>query len=324
MKIVNLDAVQVSADDLNWSPLEALGDVTLYDRTATEESPLILERIGDADIVVTGKTPISRETIDKCPGLKAIAVVATGYNVVDYRYAAEKGIPVLNVPAYGTQIVAQFAVGLLLEICHHVSHHDRAVKAGRWETCGDFCFWDFPVIELAGKTAGIIGLGSIGTATAGILKALGMRVLANSPHETPEGRALAEYVDLDRLYAESDVIFLHCPLFPENEKMINKESIAKMKDGVIIINNARGGLINEADLAGALNNGKVYAAGVDVVSEEPIHGDNPLLTAKNCLITPHMSWVATAARQRIIDITVENVRSVIEGRPQNVVNEVYK
>lgn len=324
MKIVNLDATQVTADDLNWDPLKPLGDVTLYDVTSTVESPLIPERIGDADIVITGKTPVSRETIDKCPGLLAILVVSTGYNAVDYEYAAEKGIPVLNVPGYGTRIVAQFAVGLLLEICHHVGHHDRAVKEGRWENCGDFCFWDYPVIELAGKTAGIIGLGAIGTVTAEILRALGMKVIANSPRETPEGRRVAEYVDPDRLYRESDVIFLHCPLFPETEKMINSESIGKMKDGVIIINNSRGGLIDEVALAAALNSGKVYAAGVDVVSEEPIHGDNPLLTAKNCLITPHMSWVATEARQRIVDITIDNVRSVLEGRPQNVVNGVHE
>lgn len=320
MKIVILDSYAENPGDLSWAPLAEMGELTIYDRTSTVESPLIVERIGEAQIVVTNKTPISKKTLDRCPNIKAIAVLATGYNVVDYSYAAKLGIPVMNVPAYGTQIVGQYTVALLMEICSHIGHHDQTVKAGRWESCLDFCYWDYPMIELAGKTAGIIGLGRIGQATARILNALDMKVLATGSRPTEEGRRLAEYVDLDTLYARSDVIFLHCPLFPETEGMINKDSIAKMKDGVILINSSRGGLIVEQDLADALNSGKVYAAAVDVVSTEPIHGDNPLLTAKNCIITPHIAWAAQAARQRILDITVANIRSVIDGKPQNVIN----
>ena len=321
MKIVVLDGFTENPGDLSWDALGQLGELTVYDRTSYVESPIIVERIGDAEIVVTNKTPISKETIDRCPNMKAIAVLATGYNVIDFKYAKEKGIPVINVPTYGTQIVGQYAVSLLMEICSHIGHHDRTVKEGKWENNIEWCYWDYPMIELYGKTAGIIGLGRIGKATARILGAMDMRVLAYDAFQSEEGRKLAEYVDLDTIYAESDVIFLHCPLFAENEKMINKDSIAKMKDGVIIINNSRGGLINEQDLADALNSGKVYAAGLDVVSTEPIKGDNPLLKAKNCIITPHISWAAQAARQRIMDITVANIKSFIEGNPINVVNK---
>ena len=307
--------------DLSWAELEKLGEVTVYDRTSYEESPLIAERIKDAEIVIMNKTPISKATIDKCPNLKLIAVLATGYNVVDYDYAKEKGIPVVNVPTYGTQIVGQYAVGLLLEICSHYGHHAQTVQEGKWENCEDWCYWDYPMIELYGKTAGVIGLGRIGQATAKILNALDMRVLAFDAHESESGKKLAEYVDLDTLLKESDVIFLHCPLFPSTEGMINKESIAKMKDGVILINNSRGQLVVEQDLADALNSGKVYAAGLDVVSTEPIMGDNPLLKAKNCLITPHISWAAQASRQRIMDITVNNVKAFLDGEAINVVNK---
>ena len=320
MKIVVLDGYTENPGDLSWDAMKALGEVTIYDRTSYVESPLIVERIGDAEIVVINKTPISKETIDACPNLKAIAVLATGYNVVDYNYAREKKIPVLNVPTYGTQIVGQYAVGLLLEICSHYAHHDQAVKEGRWEHNDDWCFWDYPMIELYGKTAGIIGLGRIGQATARILNALNMKVLANDKFESESGKEVAEYVDRDTLFRESDVIFLHCPLFPDTEGIINKENIAKMKDGVIIINNSRGGLVIEQDLADALNSGKVYAAGLDVVSTEPIRGDNPLLKAKNCMITPHISWAAKASRQRIMDITVNNIKAFMDGAPVNVVN----
>lgn len=320
MKIVVLDGYTENPGDLSWDELSKLGDLTVYDRVSYEESPVIREKIGDADIVITNKTPISRETIDACPNLKAIAVLATGYNVIDYEYAAQKNIPVMNVPTYGTQIVGQYAVGLLLEICSHYAHHDQAVKEGRWEHNQDWCFWDYPMIELYGKTAGIIGLGRIGQSTAKILDAMNMKVIAFDTFQSDAGRQVAEYVDLDTLLAQSDVIFLHCPLFPSTEGIINKENIAKMKDGVILINNSRGQLVVEQDLADALNSGKVYAAGLDVVSTEPIHGDNPLLTAKNCLITPHISWAAQAARQRIMDITVNNVKSFEDGKPVNVVN----
>lgn len=320
MKIVVLDGYTENPGDLSWEGLETLGDVTVYDRTSYIEDPVIAERIGDADVVVINKTPISRETIDSCPNLKLVAVLATGYNVVDCAYAKEKGIPVVNVPAYGTQIVGQYAVGLLLEICSHYAAHDAAVKDGRWEHNVDWCFWDYPMIELYGKTAGIIGLGRIGQSSAGILKAMGMRVLASDKFESEAGRKVAEYVDRDTLFAQSDVIFLHCPLFPDTEGIINRDNIAKMKDGVIIINNSRGQLVVEQDLADALNSGKVYAAGLDVVSTEPIQSDNPLLTAKNTIITPHISWAARASRQRIMDITTDNVKAFMNGAPVNVVN----
>ena len=293
MKIVILDGAVENPGDLSFAPLEELGEVTVYDRTSLVETPLVAQRIEDADVVITNKTPIGRMTIDACPGIRLICVLATGYDVVDYKYAHEKGIPVVNVPAYGTEIVAQYAVALLLEICSHVAHHDAEVKKGRWKNSTDWCFWDYPMIELAGKTAG---------------------------HETPEGRKVAEYVDKDTLYRESDVIFLHCPLFPETEKMINRETIAKMKDGVIIINDSRGALIDEQALAEALNSGKVYAAGLDVVSTEPVQDDNPLLHAKNTIITPHIAWAAKEARQRILDITADNIRAFSEGKPVNVVN----
>lgn len=320
MKIVVLDGFTENPGDLSWAGLEALGEVTVYDRTSYVESPLIAERIGGADVAISNKTPISRETINKCPNLKAIAMLATGYNVVDYNYAREKGIVVQNVPAYGTQIVGQYAVGLLMEICSHIGHHDQTVKAGKWESSADWCYWDFPMIELYGKTAGIIGLGRIGQATAKILNALSMKVLAYDAYQSDAGRQVAEYVDLDTLFAQADVIFLHCPLFPETEGIINRANINKMKDGVIIINNSRGQLVVEQDLADALNSGKVYAAGLDVVSTEPIKADNPLKTAKNTIITPHISWAAQAARRRIMDITVNNVKSVADGAPVNVVN----
>lgn len=321
MKIVVLDGYTENPGDLSWEELEKLGELVVYDRVSYAEDPIIREKIADADIVITNKTPISKETLDTCPNIKAIAVLATGYNVVDYEYAKEKGIPVMNVPTYGTQIVGQYAVGLLMEICSHYGHHDQTVKEGKWENNADWCYWDYPMIELYGKTAGIIGLGRIGQSTARILNAMDMKVLAYDAFQSEAGKKLAEYVELDELLAKSDVIFLHCPLFPSTEGIINKENIAKMKDGVILINNSRGQLVVEQDLADALNSGKVYAAGLDVVSTEPIKGDNPLLTAKNCLITPHISWAAQAARQRIMDITVNNVKSFVEGNPTNVVNK---
>ena len=321
MKIVVLDGYTENPGDLSWEGMEKFGELTVYDRTSYVDSPLIAERIGDAEVAVINKTPISKATIDACPNLKCIAVLATGYNVVDYNYAKQKGIIVQNVPTYGTQIVGQYAVGLLLEICSHYGHHDKTVKEGRWESNVDWCYWDYPMIELYGKTAGIIGLGRIGQATAKILNALNMKVIAYDAFQSESGKQVAEYVDLDTLLAQSDVIFLHCPLFPETEGIINKDNIAKMKDGVIIINNSRGQLIVEQDLADALNCGKVYAAGLDVTSTEPIMPNNPLKTAKNTIITPHISWAAQAARQRIMDITVDNIQSYADGNPVNVVNK---
>lgn len=322
MKIVVLDGYTENPGDISWAPLEELGDVTVYDRTSYEESPLIAERIGDAEVAVINKTPISKDTIDKCPGLKAIAVLATGYNVVDYDYAAEKGIPVMNVPVYGTDNVSQFAVSLLLEVCSHIGHHSDSVLAGEWASNADWCYWHYPMIEVSGKTAGIIGLGRIGTNTAKILRAMNVNVLAYDAHQHDAGRAVAEYVELDELLAKSDFIFLHCPLFPATKGLINKDNIAKMKDGVILINNSRGPLVVEQDLYEALESGKVAAAAVDVVSTEPIREDNVLLKAKNCIITPHISWATKEARERIMQTTADNIRAFAEGSAVNVVNGV--
>ena len=321
MKIVVLDGYTENPGDLSWAPLEALGELTVYDRTSYVEAPIIAERIGDAEIVVMNKTPISKETIDKCPNIKAIAVLATGYNVVDYNYAKEKGIPVLNVPTYGTASVSQFSIALLLEICHHIGHHSKSVHDGNWANNVDWCYWDYPLIELEGKTIGIIGFGRIGQAEGRIAKAMGMNVLAYDLYPNDSGKAIGEYVDLDTLLAKSDVVSLHCNLTPENTGLINKDTIAKMKDGAILINNARGQLINEQDVADALNSGKLGAAGLDVVYTEPIKADNPLLKAKNCIITPHISWAPKESRQRIMDITANNVKSFLDGNPVNVVNK---
>ena len=319
MKIVVLDGYTENPGDLSWETLQQFGDVTVYDRTPYDDDEII-RRIGDAEIVLTNKCPVSRKTIDECTNLKFISVLATGYNIVDYKYAAEKGIPVSNVPAYGTDSVGQFAIALLLEICHHVQHHSDAVHDGRWASNPDWCFWDYPLIELAGKTMGIIGFGRIGQTTGRIAKAMGMRILATGSRETEAGREIAEYTDLDTLLKESDVIALHCPLFPDTEGIINKDTIARMKDGVIIINNSRGQLVVEQDLADALNSGKVSAAGLDVVSSEPIKEDNPLLSARNCLITPHISWAPKEARTRIMECTEKNIRSFVDGEPVNVIN----
>ena len=320
MKIVVLDGYTENPGDLSWDGLRAFGDLTVYDRTDVHDTSEIIRRIGDAEIIFTNKTPISREILDACPSVRMVSVLATGYNVVDTAYAREKGIPVTNVPAYGTASVGQFAIALLLELCHHIGAHDQAVKSGRWERSVDFCFWDYPLVELDRKTMGIIGFGRIGQTTGRIAKALGMKVLAYDTHETESGREIASYVDLDTLLPESDVVSLHCPLFRETEGMINRETIGKMKDGAFLINNSRGQLVVEQDLADALNQGKLRGAAVDVVSTEPIRGDNPLLKAKNCIITPHMSWGSREARQRIMDCAEENVRQFLLGTPVNVVN----
>ena len=293
MKIVVLDGYTENPGDLSWDQLSCMGELTVYDRTSYVEAPIIAERIGDAEVIVTNKTPISKETMDKCPNLKMIAVLATGYNVINYDYAKEKGIPVCNVPTYGTACVGQYAIALLLEVCHHIGHHDKT---------------------------GIIGFGRIGQTTGRIAKALGMKVLAYDLYPNDSGKAIAEYVDLDTLLAQSDVVFLHCNLTADNEKMINKASIAKMKDGAILINNSRGQLIDEQDVTDALKAGKLAAAGLDVVYTEPIRADNPLLTAPNCIITPHMSWGAKEARQRIMDCTADNIRAYLDGEPIHVVN----
>ena len=320
MKIVVLDGYTENPGDLSWEELGKLGELTVYDRTSLTDEAETIARIGDAEIVFTNKTPITRKVLDACPGIRFISLLATGYNCVDYAYAREKGIPVANVPTYGTASVGQFAIALLLEICHHIGHHDASVHAGNWERCADWCYWDYPLIELAGKTMGIIGFGRIGQTTGRIARAMGMEVLAYDSHPSDAGRAIAEYVDLDALLARSDVVALHCPLFPETEGIINRETIAKMKDGAILLNNSRGPLVVEQDLADALNAGKLAAAGLDVVSTEPIRGDNPLLKAKNCIITPHISWAPKESRQRIMDCAVSNVKAFLSGSPVNVVN----
>ena len=320
MKIVVLDGYAENPGDLSWAPLEALGEVTVYDRTSLADEGETIARLSGAEIAVTNKTPITRRVIDACPRLRYITMLATGYNVVDAAYAREKGIPLSNIPAYGTAAVGQFAIALLLEICHHAAHHSDTVHAGKWAACADWCYWDYPLIELDGKTMGIIGFGRIGQQTGRIARALGMRVLACGSHPSDSGRAIADYVELDALLAASDVIALHCPLFPETEGIINRETIRKMKDGVILLNNSRGPLVVEQDLADALNSGKVYAAGLDVVSTEPIREDNPLLTAKNCIITPHISWAPRESRQRVMDTAAQNIRAYLDGAPINVVN----
>ena len=317
MKIVVLDGYTENPGDLSWKDLEALGETTIYDRTPVE---LVEERIGDAEIVITNKTPIDKEIFEKCQNIKYVGVLATGYNVVDVNTAAEKGIPVCNIPTYGTTAVAQMVFALLLEICHHVGTHSEAVKMGEWSNNVDWCFWKYPLIELAGKTMGIVGFGRIGKAVGRLAKAFGMNVLAYDEYENEEGKAIADYVTLDELYTKSDVISLHCPLFPATTGMICKESIAKMKDGVILINTSRGPLINEADLAEALQSKKVYAAGCDVVSTEPIKSDNRLLGCYNSILTPHIAWAPKESRQRLMDIAVDNVRNFLNGTTVNAVN----
>ena len=320
MKIVVLDGYTENPGDLSWDALRAFGEVTVYDRTAYTDAPIIAERIGEAEIAVVNKTPIRRATLDACPNLKFVAVLATGYNIVDCAYAKEKGVLVANVPAYGTAAVAQLSIALLLELCHHVGSHSDGVHAGKWSSSPDFCYWDHPLIELAGKTIGIIGFGRIGKAEGRIAAAMGMRVLAYSPHPSDEGRAIAEYVPLDTLLRESDVVSLHCNLTAENTGLICKETIEKMKDGAMLLNTARGQLLCEQDVADALNSGKLGGAAMDVVCTEPIPASSPLLTTKNCIITPHIAWAPLACRQRIMDTTVQNVRAFLAGTPQNIVN----
>ena len=317
MKLVILDGYTENPGDLSW---DGLAEVTVYDRTSLTDPAQTIARIADAEIVLTNKTPLPRAVFEACPNIKMVGVLATGYNVVDIACARERGIPVCNVPAYGTASVSQYAIALLLEACHHIGHHSDAVHAGRWASCPDWCFWDYPLIELEHKTIGIIGFGSIGQSVGKVARALGMNVLATGSHPTEAGKAIGTYVDLDTLYAQSDIISLHCPLFPENREMINKDAIAKMKDGVILLNTARGALIVEQDVADALNSGKMYAAGLDVAAVEPLPATSPLLTAKNCIMTPHIAWATKEARQRLMNIAVDNLRCFLDGKPQNVVN----
>lgn len=317
MKIVVTDGNAVNPGDLSWEFLQKYGDVTVYPRTPAE---LAVERLQDANMILINKTPITAQVLDACPHLKLICVLATGYNVVDCEAAKQRGIPVCNVPDYSTSAVSQFTFSLLLELCNAVGHHSRVVHEGAWCRCPDFCFWDTPQVELAGKTIGIIGFGRIGRAVGRIAKAFGMEVLAYNRSRCPEGEAIGRYVDLDTLLAQSDIVSLHCPLTDETRGIIGTQALQKMKDGAILLNTARGPLIDEAAVAAALRSGKLRGAGVDVVAQEPIPEDSPLLHAPNCLITPHMAWAPLESRQRIIDCTVRSIEGFLAGAPVNVVN----
>lgn len=318
MKIVILDARALNPGDLSYDVINQFGTVDLYQHTDNEADTV--RRIGDAEIVLTNKVPINERILAACPNIRLICVQATGYNIVDCEAAAKRKIPVCNVPSYGTAAVAQFTFALMLEICHRIGHHDQAVHDGKWCRCTNFCFWDTPQMELGGKTLGIVGFGRIGQAVAKIGQAFGMQILAYSRTIKPELTHLAEFVDMDTLLAHSDFVSLHCPLFANNTHMINRDSIAKMKDGAVLINTARGGLVDEEALRDALVSGKLSAAAVDVISREPMARDNPLLTAPNCIITPHIAWAPKESRQRLLDCVVENIRCFLAGKPQNVVN----
>lgn len=319
MKIVILDGYTENPGDLSWEGIAALGELKVYDRTPAE---LVVERIGDAEIVFSNKTVISQEILEQCPNIRYIGVLATGYNVIDVKAAKSRGIVVTNIPAYGTEAVSQYTIALLLELCHHIGAHSDSVKRGDWTKCKDFCYWNYPLIELAGKTIGIIGFGKIGRGTARIAQAFGMEVLAYNPSPIPEEQLTGKVrqVTLEELLTGSDVISLHCPLFPDTQGIINSETISKMKDGVLIINDSRGPLIVEEDLRDALISGKVAGAAVDVVSSEPIRVDNPLLTAPNIIITPHIAWAPKEARQRLMNIAVDNLKAFLNGKPENVVS----
>ena len=318
MKIVVLDGNALNPGDLSWDCLKQFGEVTVYDRTP--EQSMIISRIGQADIITTNKVPIAAAVLDACPSVKLICCLSTGYNVVDIHAAKKRGIPVCNVPDYSTSAVSQLTFALLLELCQRIGHHDEAVHGGRWAACPDFCFWDTPQMELSGKTIGIIGFGRIGRAVGRIARAMGMEVLAYSRSISPEGKEIGTYVDLDTLLRQSDIVSLHCPLFPETEGLINAEAIEKMKNGAILLNTSRGPVIDETAVANALHTGKLRGAAMDVVSEEPINPNNPLLTAPNCILTPHMAWAPVETRQRILHTTIQSINGFLTGTPVNVVN----
>jgi len=321
MKIVVLDGFTLNPGDLNWDGFKQFGELTVHDRT--DFSPeKVIETIGNAEIIFTNKTPLPKSVLSKTPSVKYIGVLATGYNVVDTVAAKELGIIVTNIPTYGTAAVAQFTLALILELCHHIGEHSRAVFNGDWTKSVDFCFWNYPLVELAGKTLGIIGFGRIGQATANIAQAFGLNVLAYDSVQNPDLESdTCKYATLDELLSKSDIISLHCPLFESTKGIINKDNIAKMKDGVLIINTSRGPLVVEEDLREALESGKVAGAAVDVVSSEPISEDNPLLKAKNCIITPHIAWAPKESRTRLMNTTIENLEAFIKGFPINVVNK---
>lgn len=320
MKIVNLDSYALNPGDLDWSPLKELGDCTFYDRTPVNDDNEILKRIGDAEIVLTNKTPLDEHVISTAPNLKYIGVTATGYNVIDTEAATKANIPVTNIPTYGTDAVAQFTFALLLEITSHVGLHNQLVHDGRWSSNPDFTFWAKPLTELQGKTLGLIGFGSIAKKVAEIGHAFSMNIIFYNHRPKTDLPNYVKQVSLEELYQQSDIISLHVPQTPETTEMINQEAISQMKDGVILINTARGGLISEKDVADALNDSKIAAAGVDVVQKEPIPADSPLLSAKNCYITPHIAWAPRETRNRLLGIVVDNLQAFLNGERLNVVN----
>lgn len=317
MKIVNLDGYTTNPGDLSWDWLGKYGDYTVYDRTNPDE---VIERSKEANALIINKTIITADMLNKLPNLKYIGLQSTGYNVVDCKAAKERGIVVSNIPAYSTNAVAQLVFAFILQITNKVSLHSDSVFNGEWCSCPDFCFWKAPLTELDGKIMGIIGFGSIGQRVAAIANAFGMSVLVHTPHPKPDKFTNVKFVELDELLANSDIITCHCPLTPATENLINKNAIAKMKTSAIFINTSRGPVINDSDLADALNNGKIQAAGLDVLTVEPPKKDNPLLKAKNCYITPHIAWAAYETRKRLLGILEENLRAFINGKPQNVVN----
>lgn len=317
MKLVVTDGLSVNPGDLSWDFLKQFGDVTVYESTTPQDA---VSRIRDADIILINKTPITKQLLEQCPKLKLICVLATGYNVVDCDAAREHGIPVCNVPSYGTAAVAQFTFSLLLELCNRVGHHNRLVQEGVWCSCPSFCFWDTPQMELAGKTMGIIGFGRIGRAVGTIAKAFGMRVLAYNRSQCPEGMEIGQYVSLEQLLSQSDIVSLHCPQTPDTVNLINRQTLSQMKDGAILINTARGGVVNEQDLTDALRSGKLRGYAADVVSQEPILPANPLLQAPNCILTPHMAWAPIESRQRILQSVEKSIREFLNGNLYNTVN----
>lgn len=318
MKIVILDGQGINPGDLSWDCFRQFGSVDVYPKTATHAEAV--QRLAGAEVAITNKTPITAELLDACPSVRLICVLATGYNVVECAAARQRGIPVCNVPDYGTSAVAQYTFALLLELCHQVGHHNNLVHQGRWSSCPTFCFWDTPQMELAGKTMGIIGFGRIGQAVGAIAKAFGMRVLAYSRTQYPEGHEIGEYVSLDELLQHSDIVSVHCPLTPETQGLICGDAISRMKDGAILLNTSRGPVLDEAAVKQALESGKLRAAAVDVAAVEPIPADSPLLAAPNCIITPHMAWAPVESRQRILDCTVNSILAYLDGNPINTVN----
>jgi glycerate dehydrogenase len=319
MNIVVLDGYTLNPGDLSWKGLESLGQSIVYDRSAPEE---VVPRAKDAQIVLTNKTVLSSDIIKQLPKMKYIGVLATGYNIVDIETAHDKNIPVTNVPTYGTQSVAQMVFAHLLNFTQHTAHHAQTVSSGKWTSNPDFCYWDMPLIELAGLTMGIIGFGRIGQATAKLALAFGMNVIfydTIKPPNTPEG---CQFKGLDDIFRTSDVISLHCPLTSDTKNIINSERLKLMKKTAFLINTSRGPLVDEQALADALNNETIAGAGLDVLSEEPPSENNPLLKARNCYITPHIAWATIAARKRLLQVAVDNVVSFIEGKLQNVVNGV--